>query len=186
VRNPAPAHTLNGTISDRTLDPSTLGDHIDRLFRAAWALSGSRVDAEDLVQETFARVLAKPRRIRSDDDLGYLLQVLRNTFLNWRRAASRRLAPDALDDHLEPVDPSPATQPEHAAQTSEVFASIAGLSEVFRDALVAVDVAGLSYAEAAELLGTKEATITSRVSRARAKVARGMESHPAGVKRDRG
>jgi RNA polymerase sigma-70 factor, ECF subfamily len=149
-------------------------------------LSGSRVDAEDLVQETFARVLAKPRRIRSDDDLGYLLQVLRNTFLNWRRAASRRLAPDALDDHLEPVDPSPATQPEHAAQTSEVFAAIAGLSEVFRDALVAVDVAGLSYAEAAELLGTKEATITSRVSRARAKVARGMESHPASVKRDRG
>ena len=185
-RNPAPAHTLNGTTPDRTLDPSTLGDHIDRLFRAAWALSGSRVDAEDLVQETFARVLAKPRRIRSDDDLGYLLQVLRNTFLNWRRAASRRLAPDALDDHLEPVDPSPATQPEHAAQTSEVFASIAGLSEVFRDALVAVDVAGLSYAEAAELLGTKEATITSRVSRARAKVARGMESHPEGVESGRG
>jgi RNA polymerase sigma-70 factor (ECF subfamily) len=164
------------------LDPSTLGDHIDRLFRAAWALSGSRVEAEDLVQETFARVLAKPRRLRNDDDLGYLLQVLRNTFLNSRRAAARRPVPDPLDDHLDPVDPSPATRPERAAETSEVFATIAGLPEVFRDALVAVDVTGLSYAEAAGLLGTKEATITSRVSRARAKVARGMESHPEGVK----
>ena len=63
------------TPPDRMLDPSTLGDHIDRLFRAAWALSGSRAEAEDLVQETFARVLAKPRRIRNEDDVGYLLQL---------------------------------------------------------------------------------------------------------------
>ena len=69
-------------VPDRMLDPSTLGDHIDRLFRAAWALSGSRAEAEDLVQETFARVLAKPRRIRNDDDIGYLLKVLRNTFIS--------------------------------------------------------------------------------------------------------
>ncbi len=184
--NPGRGVTLQVTALDRMLDPSTLGDHIDRLFRAAWALSGSRVEAEDLVQETFARVLAKPRRIRNDDDLGYLLQVLRNTFISSRRAAARRLAPEALDDHFEPIDPSPATRPEHAAETREVFAAIAGLSEIFRDALVAVDVAGLSYAEAAELLGTKEATITSRVFRARAQVARGMESPPEGVERGRG
>jgi RNA polymerase sigma-70 factor, ECF subfamily len=184
--NPGRGVTLGVTAHDRMLDPSTLGDHIDRLFGAAWALSGSRVEAEDLVQETFARVLAKPRRIRNEDDLGYLLLVLRNTFINSRRAAARRLAPEALDDHLEPIDPSPATRPEQAAETREVFAAIAGLSEIFRDALVAVDVAGLSYAEAAELLGTKEATITSRVFRARTQVARGMESPPEGVETGRG
>jgi RNA polymerase sigma-70 factor, ECF subfamily len=171
---------------DRMLDPSTLGDHIDRLFRAAWALSGSRTEAEDLVQETFARVLAKPRWIRNDDDLGYLLQVLRNTFISSRRAAARRPAPEALDDRFEPVDPSPASRPDKVAEAREVFAVIAGLSEPFRDALVAVDVAGLSYAEAAELLGTKEATITSRLFRARAQVARGMESSPEGVETGRG
>jgi RNA polymerase sigma-70 factor, ECF subfamily len=168
------------------LDPNTLGDHIDRLFRAAWALSGSRAEAEDLVQETFARVLAKPRRIRNDDDLGYLLQVLRNTFISSRQAAARRIAPEALDDLSEPADPSAATRPEQAAETREVFSAIAGLSEVFRDALVAVDVAGLSYAEAAELLGTKEATITSRLFRARAQVARGMESAAEGAEWSRG
>jgi RNA polymerase sigma-70 factor, ECF subfamily len=166
---------------DRRLDPNTLGDHIDRLFRAAWALSGSRAEAEDLVQETFARVLAKPRWIRNEDDLGYLLQALRNTFISSRRAAARRPAPEALDDRFEPVDPRPASRPEQVVEAREVFAVIAGLSEPFRDALIAVDVAGLSYAEAAELLGTKEATITSRLFRARAQVARGMESAPEGV-----
>ena len=171
---------------DRTLDPSTLGDHIDRLFRAAWALSGSRVDAEDLVQETFARVLAKPRRVRGEDDVGYLLQALRNTFISSRRAAARRPAPDALDERIEPVDRRTGTRPEQAVEAREVFALIASLPEPFRDALVAVDVAGLTYGEAAELLGTKEATITSRLFRARAQVARGMESAPQGVQGNRG
>ena len=174
------------TDSGRMLDPNTLGDHVDRLFRAAWALSGSRADAEDLVQETFARVLAKPRRIRNDDDLGYLLQVLRNTFISSRRAAARRLAPDSFDDDFEPADPSSGSRPERAAEAREVFEWIADLPEAFRDALVAVDVAGLSYAEAAELLETKEATITSRLFRARAQVARRMESPSEGVHKDRG
>jgi hypothetical protein len=39
-------------LMERTLDPARLGDHLDRLYRAAWALSGSREDTEDLVQET--------------------------------------------------------------------------------------------------------------------------------------
>jgi RNA polymerase sigma-70 factor (ECF subfamily) len=190
---PAPARSVpralrSGAVTarERILDPDSLGDHIDRLFRAAWALSGSRADAEDLVQETFARVLAKPRRIRSDDDLGYLLQVLRNTFISSRRAAARRPALAAPDDSFEPVDPRSASRPAEAAEAREVFAVIAALPETFRDALVAVDVAGLSYGEAAELLGTKEATITSRLSRARAQVARGMESSLEGVQRGKG
>ena len=170
---------------DRILDPSTLGDHIDRLFRAAWALSGSRADAEDLVQETFALVLAKPRRVRNKNDIGYLLGVLRNTFISSRRAAARRLSPETLAEGFEPADPSSATRPDLAAEVREVFAGIASLPETFRDTLVAVDVVGLSYAEAAELLGAKEATITSRLFRARAQVARGMESDPPGVQSGR-
>ena len=53
-------------------------------------MCGSLEEAEDLVQETFARVLRKPRILRTDNDLGYLLRVLRNTFISTRRAASRR------------------------------------------------------------------------------------------------
>ncbi|MGH2842799.1 MAG: RNA polymerase sigma factor, partial [Solirubrobacteraceae bacterium] len=75
---------------EHQLDPDTLGDHIDRLYRAAWGLCGSREQAEDLVQETFARVLSRPRLLRDADDLGYLLRALRNTFISGRRAAARR------------------------------------------------------------------------------------------------
>jgi len=163
---------------DRMLDFSTLGDHVDRLYRAAWALSGSRADAEDLVQETFALVLAKPRRIRGEDDLGYLLTVLRNTFISSRRTAARRPLTAPIDEAFEAADPRSATRPEEAASAREVFAMIAALDEPFRDALIAVDVVGLSYGEAAEMLGTKKATIASRLFRARARIAAGMETAP--------
>jgi len=165
----------------RVLDPAALGDHVDRLYRAAWALCGSREDAEDLVQDTYARVLAKPRLIRNDDDLGYLLRVLRNTFVSRHRAQTRRPATTAMPEQFEPVDHSVASRPEAAVSAREVFAHISALPESFRDALVAVDVVGLSYAEAARALGTREATITSRLYRARAQVARGMEPHREGV-----
>jgi RNA polymerase sigma-70 factor, ECF subfamily len=165
----------------RQLDPAALGDHVDRLYRAAWALCGSREDAEDLVQETFAKVLSKPRFLRNDDDLGYLLRVLRNTFVSRHRAAMRRPQSTPMPDELEPVDPSAATRPDSAVESREVFAYIAALPESFRDALVAVDVVGLSYGEAAKVLGTKEATITSRLYRARAQVARGMDPSRQGV-----
>ena len=165
----------------RQLDPAALGDHVDRLYRAAWALTGSREDAEDLVQETFAKVLVKPRFLRNDDDLGYLLRVLRNTFVSRHRAAMRRPQSTPMPEELEPVDPSSGTRPDAAVEAREVFEYIAALPESFRDALVAVDVVGLSYGEAAKLLGTKEATITSRLYRARAQVARGMDPTRQGV-----
>lgn len=123
----------------------------------------------------------KPRRLQKDDDFGYLLQVLRNTFFSSRRAAARRIAPAAIPEGLDLPDPSSASRPEIAAEANEVFAVIASLPDVYRDALVAVDVAGLSYGEAAAALGTKEATITSRLFRARAQVVRGMESAPQSV-----
>jgi RNA polymerase sigma-70 factor (ECF subfamily) len=154
------------------LDPQSLPQHTDRLFRAAWALCGSRQDAEDLVQETFARVLARPRSLRGQDELGYLMRVLRNTFLTQRRTASRRpqVAATTLDD-LEPVDHSGARRPEQAVQMREVFATIAALSENYRLALIAVDIVGLSYREAADALGTREQTLAVRLFRAREQLA---------------
>ena len=88
----------------RQLDPEALGDHIDRLYRAAWSLSGSREEAEDLVQETFLRVLRKPRVLRSDDDVGYLLRVLRNTFYSERRTAARRPQTTSYPEELDLVE----------------------------------------------------------------------------------
>ena len=157
---------------DRPLDPEALGDHIDRLFRAAWSLCGSREEAEDLVQETFARVLRKPRWIRSEHDLGYLLRVLRNTFVSQRRMAARRPQTTALPDDLDLVEDRSATRPASRIESQELFAAISALPEDFRDALIAIDVVGLSYREAAQALKVREATITTRLHRARQRVAR--------------
>ena len=166
------------TASPRRLDPERLGDHLDRLYRAAWALCGSREDAEDLVQETYARVLQRPRLLRSEGDLGYLLRVLRNTHVSRLRAASRRVRPEPLIDEVEGSAVGSPPSPDEALSTRELFALIAALPDVFRDALVAVDVIGLSYREAARALHAREATITTRVYRARQRLARALEPQP--------
>jgi RNA polymerase sigma-70 factor, ECF subfamily len=165
------------------LDPQALVTHLDRLYRVAWALCGSREEAEDLVQETAARVLAKPRRLHGQDELAYLVRALRNTFLLSRRTRSRRPREVATLDQVESaelrggVDGPVASRlgvPAAALEASELFAAIGALPDDFRHALVAVDVAGLSYKEAAELLGSREATIASRLFRARERVARAL------------
>ena len=162
-----------------TLDPERLGDHLDRLYRAAWALSGSREDAEDLVQETYARVLSRPRLLRNEDDLGYLLRALRNTFLNERRTRSRRLRPEPLPDQVDLVADPRAVQPHAALEARELYGAIAALPDDFRDVLVAVDVTGLSYKEAARSLRIREGTVMSRLFRARQQVVRQIEGTTA-------
>jgi RNA polymerase sigma-70 factor (ECF subfamily) len=164
---------------ERHLDPGALGDHVDRLYRAAWALCGSREDAEDLVQETFARVLRKPRLLRSEDDLGYLLRVLRNTFFSSRRTAARRPQTTALPEDLDLIADPMATQPQTRLESAELYRTIAELPDDFRDALVAIDVVGLSYREAARALKVREATITTRLHRARQRVARALTAADA-------
>jgi len=159
----------------RTLDAETLGDHLDRLFRAAWALCGSREDAEDLVQETYERVLRRPRFVRREDDLGYLYRTLRNTYFNARRTASRRPQVATQLDDVQTPSTRADIQPEQAAETNLVLDGIAALPEPMREVLVAVDVLGLSYAEAGKALGVHENTIPSRLARARLKVAETLQ-----------
>jgi RNA polymerase sigma-70 factor (ECF subfamily) len=164
---------------ERTLDPARLGDHLDRLYRAAWALCGSREDAEDLVQETYARVLARPRVIRREDDLAYLLRALRNAFLNQRRTVSRRVRADPLPETLDVIADPHARQPDAALEAGEIYGAIAALPDDYRDVLVAVDVTGLSYKEAARALRVREGTIMSRLYRARQQVVRSVEGASA-------
>ena len=57
----AVARAVAELLGSETASFAPTRDLLDRLYRAAWALCGSHVDAEDLVQEAFARVLARPR-----------------------------------------------------------------------------------------------------------------------------
>jgi RNA polymerase sigma-70 factor (ECF subfamily) len=155
----------------RQLNPDSAGDHIDRLYRAAWALSGDREDAQDLVQETYARVLARPRFLRKDDDLGYLLRALRNTFLMQLDKKRRQLVGESVTPEADPVDRLGYMRPDRVLEAKEIYAAIAALPTEFRLAITAVDVTGLSYNEVAKALRLPPGTVRSRVSRARTRVA---------------
>ena len=157
----------------RRLDPERLVDHLPRLYRAARAWTDSREEAEDLVQETSARVLARPRFLRGESELGYLLRALRNTLVSQRRAEGRRPTTTTLTEEL--AGGGSSDDPARSAELREVHAAIAELPEEFRDALVAVDLLGLSYPEAAQALGVPEGTVTSRLFRARDRVAARLE-----------
>lgn len=158
----------------RQLDPESLGSHIARLYRAAYGLCGSRQDAEDLVQDTFERVLRRPRFLRRDQDVVYLLRVLRNTWISSGRAKRGVvIAPggDEIEEIESPIDPI-AQSIEGAA----VYEALQELTQPLREAVVAVDVLGLSYREAARALGTKEGTIMSRLHRGRTQIAAHFET----------
>lgn len=161
------------------LDPTSLGQHLDSLYRAGWALCGSREDAEDLVQETFVRVLARPRTVKAGGDRAYLMSALRNTFYSRVRSPSRRPRATQTLEGVTAIDSRTTVQPERAAEVNEIFAAIAGLPEDFRLAIAAVDILGLSYSEAAAALGAREATITTRLYRARQRIARQLNDEPA-------
>ena len=166
----APGH---GTSRPHVLNPDDLSNHIDVLYRAAWALCGSQHDAEDLVQETFARVLRRPRLIRNDDDLGYLLRSLRNTyFIRLRTAASRPVVRELFETDVPPPHHSPVS-------ARELMEAIASAPAPYRDAVIAIDVLGMSYREAARSLRTLEATVTTRLHRGRQHVARALVSEAA-------
>jgi RNA polymerase sigma-70 factor (ECF subfamily) len=153
----------------RTLDPVAAADHLSRLYRLAWSLCGSRHLAEELTQETYARVLSRPRRLHGDSDFHYLARTLRNVLSDHWRAERRRPVADA--DLDEDRDAAGAGDPELAAMAGEVYAEIGRLPAHLRDVVAAVDVAGLTYIEAAESLRIPHGTVMSRLYRARARLA---------------
>jgi len=177
---------VSGIIGARRLAGSQpLSEQLDRLHRTARAFCGSPHDAEDLVQETLVRVLARPRRLGRGSEPAYLMAALRNTFLHSLRTAGRR--PQTVELPVEAADRlrSASTDPELAFEQQELLATIAALPKRFRDALVAVDLVGLSYREAARLLDTPEATIATRLFRARQRIARSTSPRPSRTRDDR-
>src|SRR5690242_1333099 len=159
------------TVSPRRLDPRRLRDHIAVLHRAARALCGTPQDAEDLVEDTSANVLARSRLLRSDNEVGYLLQALRNTHANRARADARRPRTVPL------LDTEPLLQEGYAISfdAREVITAIAAAPKHYQEAVVAVDIKDLSSKQAGRQLRAPVATIASRVLRGRQLVARSLE-----------
>jgi len=155
----------------QTLNPETLPIHIDSLRRAARGMTRSHHDAEDLVQDTLVRVLARPRQVGPGGPGPYLHQALRNTHVSTLRSRDRRpvLAPLEAED-IRLVAPANG-EPVEVLHTREVLAAIHALPQAQREVVAAVDVAGFGYSEAADQLQIPIGTVMSRLHRGRARLA---------------
>ena len=144
--------------------------HLDQLYRYARAVTGDRDQADDLVQDVVESLLRRPRRIQAQSHgRSYLFSMLRHRYLDGLRVKRRRPQVE-LERPGEEREARAGETPDARAEQREVLEAVRRLSLPYREALVAVDVAGLSYAEAATCLGVPVGTVMSRIHRARANV----------------
>lgn len=147
---------------------------IEVLLRVARTLVARPADAEDLVQDTLVRAYKAVDSFDGRHPRAWLLTIMRNAEIN----RTRRRRPDLLDDPdaaLDRVDRDdddglPETVVVGAAFDTVVVEALDALPDRFRRVVELVDIDGLTYAEAAEALGTPVGTVMSRLHRARARI----------------
>jgi RNA polymerase sigma-70 factor (ECF subfamily) len=149
---------------------------VDVLLRVARTLTPRAADAEDLVQDTLLRAFQGIDRFDGAHPRAWLLTIMRNAELN----RTRRRRPELLDDQDRAFDRLAAEQGK-AAETPEALVvgetfdavvsdALAALPDRFSQVVALVDMDGLSYAEAADILGVPVGTVMSRLHRARARM----------------
>jgi RNA polymerase sigma-70 factor, ECF subfamily len=167
----------------RSFDDEAL-PHLDALYRVALRLTADPSQAEDLVQDTMLKAYRAWQQYRPGTNAkGWLLTILRNTFINdYRRRKHEPVAmdleavePHALDRSIEEVDP----EGNFFAQIvdAKVLEAIDALPQDFREVLVLSDVEGMRYAEIAEALQIPVGTVKSRLFRARRQLQSDLYAH---------
>jgi len=166
--------------------------HFDVLYRAAYRMTRTVHDAEDLVQEVCVRAYPRLEELAAlDNPRGWLLCVMQRLFIDQTRRYER-LHVGPLDARLEETlvsdAPSIPDQADAALRKRCLDRAWQWLSKEQRALLALHDVGGYSLAEMMELTGLKEGTLKSRLHRARVKlgkllrrVERGVDSADSGV-----
>jgi RNA polymerase sigma-70 factor, ECF subfamily len=154
--------------------------HADALYNLARWLVRDPQEAEDLVQETYARALGAAHQFEAGSNLkAWLMRILRNTYLDDRRRARPEAAEENVDELPttggEPADEAQSVQL-RALVAGEVAAAVEALPEGWRTAIL-LDLEGLSEAEMAGVLGCAEGTVKSRLARARAALRERLAAH---------
>ncbi len=156
--------------------------HLDMVYRVALRLTRNRTDAEDIVQDTYLRAFRNFHRFNPGTNCrAWLLTIMRNALLNRRRDQAREvLAEDteALDHPQEVVGFVATGSPEEEFFQTVLHGDIDRALNVlplpFREAVVLVDLEGLTYREVADIVGCPIGTIMSRLSRGRAELRRSL------------
>lgn len=145
-----------------------LEDYLDRLYGYAYSLCGDRDEAKDLVQECALRALSA-RRAPGDRAAyrAWLFKILRNHFFD--RLRRRRVADGWAEEksRSSPTATEYWTLDERLINAVTIRLELERLSPPHREIIGLIDLAGLSYAEAAACLEVPAGTIMSRISRAR-------------------
>lgn len=152
----------------------------DQLYNHACWLTGDRADAEDLVQETYAKALKGFTSFTEGTNLrAWMFRILRNAFVNSRAGLAARKTGSIEDEEIR-VDEAIADQvtPEQIMLRSEsrqaIFAALESLPVGHREVVLLCDVDEMSYREIAEILDAPIGTVMSRLSRARANLRRAL------------
>jgi RNA polymerase sigma-70 factor, ECF subfamily len=187
------SHLLMYSIADRsTSEADVLIKHIDGLYSYALALSRNRVDAEDLVQETYLRAIPAVRRLRKESNIkSWLYTILRNIWLNQIRQPRVVIQMSGMDiDQLMPEFHVPAVKDPHSSlitrlDQEQVRQAISQLPPEFREIILLREFEDLSYQEIADVLNCPIGTVMSRLGRARSKLRLLLSSTPSGDGSDR-
>jgi RNA polymerase sigma-70 factor (ECF subfamily) len=166
-------------VSDSPREEATAAlAHADVLYHLAFHLTCNRADAEDLVQETYARALRAWGSFAGGTDLrAWLLRILRNTFLDRQRRARNHVEEGGFEDGAPGADGAGDTwlrgdrEPEQLRSlvAADVAAALLELPEAART-LILLDLEGLTEAELAVVLGCAAGTVKSRLWRARCRL----------------
>jgi RNA polymerase sigma-70 factor (ECF subfamily) len=147
--------------------------HIPRLRRYAWALVRDGARADDLVQDTLVRAIAKEHLWQPGTNLaGWLFTLMHHQNVNTVRRALREGTTVDVERCLELAA---TTDPEASCKLRELDRALASLPDQQRQVLLLVGLEGLPYEDAASILGIPVGTVRSRLSRARDSLRRLMD-----------
>jgi RNA polymerase sigma-70 factor (ECF subfamily) len=149
----------------------------DQVYRVARGLVGSREEAEDLVQDTYARAFRSWQQFTPGTNLrAWLLRILTNLNIDRARRQQRRPETQPLEEgdyflynKLEEQAGQPLEEEEVVERLSQhdIVSALSAVPHDFRDVLVLVDIGDFSYQDAAQILDIPVGTVMSRLHRAR-------------------